>query len=281
MASVKQARRSGHSRHSIVRRIVLAALSLVLVAIFYFSGRTLPAPQQAAVQMPVYGYQIVDAYPHDRSAFTQGLVYRDGFLYESTGLTGRSSLRKVRLETGEVLEQHALASEYFGEGITDWGKTLLQLTWQSKVGFVYDLQTLGVTRTFGYEGEGWGLTHDTSTLILSDGTPRLRFLDPLTFEQIGSYTVRDGGTPVRGLNELEYVRGEIFANIWQTDRVARIAPSTGQVIGWIDLSGLLTENDKATPVDVLNGIAYDAQADRLFVTGKLWPRLFEIKLVRK
>lgn len=281
MASAKQARRSGHSRHSIVRRIILAVLSLVLVAIFYFSGRTLPAPQQTAAQTPVYGYQIVDAYPHDRSAFTQGLVYRDGFLYESTGLTGRSSLRKVRLETGEVLEHHALASEYFGEGITDWGKTLLQLTWQSKIGFVYDLQTFGVTRTFGYEGEGWGLTHDTSTLILSDGTPRLRFLDPLTFEQIGSYTVRDGGTPVRDLNELEYVRGEIFANIWQTDRVARIAPSTGQVIGWIDLSGLLTENDKATPVDVLNGIAYDAQADRLFVTGKLWPRLFEIKLVRK
>ena len=281
MAKAKQVRRSQHSRDSIPGKITFAALSFVLVAIFYFSGRTLPTPQQAAARMPVFGYQVVRVYPHDRNAFTQGLIYRDGFLYESTGLNGRSTIRKVRLETGQVLEHHALAGQYFGEGITDWEKDLLQLTWQSQVGFVYDLQTFGVTRTFTYEGEGWGLTHDTSALILSDGTPRLRFFDPLTFEPIGSYTVRDGGTPVANLNELEYVRGEIFANIWQTDRVVRIAPSTGQVIGWIDLSGLLTESDKAVPVDVLNGIAYDAQADRLFVTGKLWPKLFEIKLVQR
>jgi glutaminyl-peptide cyclotransferase len=260
---------------------MFALLSLVLVAIFYLGNRGLPTQQRANAQAPVYGYQVVHTYPHDRNAFTQGLIYRDGFLYEGTGLRGRSTLRKVRLETGEVIEQRALANQYFGEGITDWGRTLLQLTWQSQMGFVYDLETFGVTRTFSYEGEGWGLTHDVTTLILSDGTPRLRFFDASTFEQIGSYTVRDGGVPVANLNELEYVRGEIYANVWQTDRVVRIALSTGQVVGWVDLSGLLTESDKTAPVDVLNGIAYDAQTDRLFVTGKLWPKLFEIKLVRR
>jgi len=256
-------------------------LSLVLVAIFYYSGRELPTPRQAAAQIPVYGYHIVHVFPHDRNAFTQGLVYHDGFLYEGTGLNARSTIRKVRLDTGEVLQQYAIAPQYFGEGVTDWGQSLLQLTWQSKIGFVYDRATFGITRTFSYEGEGWGLTHDTSTLILSDGTPRLRFLDPSTFEEIGSYTVRDGGTPVANLNELEYVRGEIYANVWQTDRVVRIAPSTGQVTGWIDLAGLLTDSDRTVPVDVLNGIAYDAAGDRLFVTGKLWPKVFEITLVRR
>jgi glutamine cyclotransferase len=281
MSRGQQARKIPHARHSIARRAVFAVLSFVLVAIFYLGNRQLPTQQRAAAQVPVYGYQVVHTYPHDRNAFTQGLLYRDGFLYEGTGLNGRSTLRKVRLETGEVLEQQALANQYFGEGITDWGRTLLQLTWQSQIGFVFDLGTFNVTRTFSYEGEGWGLTHDVSTLILSDGTSRLRFFDPSTFEQIGSYTVRDGSTPVAHLNELEYVRGEIYANVWQTDRVVRIALSTGQVIGWIDLAGLLTESDKTAPIDVLNGIAYDAQTDRLFVTGKLWPKLFEITLVRR
>jgi glutamine cyclotransferase len=281
MSRRQQARTIPHARHSIARRAMFALLSFVLVAIFYVGNRGLPTQQRAAAQVPVYGYQVVHTYPHDRNAFTQGLIYRDGFLYEGTGLNGRSTLRKVRLETGEVIEQRALANQYFGEGITVWGRTLLQLTWRSQMGFVYDLETFSVTRTFGYEGEGWGLTHDVSTLILSDGTPRLRFFDPSTFEQIGSYTVRDGSAPVTNLNELEYVRGEIYANVWQTDRVVRIALSTGQVVGWVDLSGLLTESDKTAPIDVLNGIAYDAQTDRLFVTGKLWPKLFEIKLVRR
>lgn len=281
MSRGQQARKIPHARHSIARRAVFAALSFVLVAIFYLGNRELPTQPRAVAQVPAYGYQVVHTYPHDRNAFTQGLIYRDGFLYEGTGLNGRSTLRKVRLETGEVLEQRALANRYFGEGITDWGRTLLQLTWQSQIGFVYDLGTFSVTRTFSYEGQGWGLTHDVSTLILSDGTSQLRFFDPSTFEQIGSYTVRDGSTPVANLNELEYVRGEIYANVWQTDRVVRIALSTGQVIGWVDLTGLLTESDKTAPFDVLNGIAYDAQADRLFVTGKLWPKLFEITLVRR
>jgi glutaminyl-peptide cyclotransferase len=250
------------------------------MGLFYYGNRVAPA-RQAAAQIPVYGYEIVHTYPHDRQAFTQGLVYRDGFLYEGTGLNGRSGLRKVRLETGEVLEQHPLAGRYFGEGITDWGEDLLQLTWQSGIGFVYDRQSFTQKRTFEYDGEGWGLTHDMSTLMLSDGTAQLRFLDPVSFEVIGQYTVRDGGTPVANLNELEYVRGEIFANIWQTDRVVKILPSTGQVTGWIDLSGLLNARDRETPVDVLNGIAYDSQHDRLFVTGKLWPKLFEIRLVQR
>ena len=260
--------------------MLFALLSVVLMSLFYFTNRAVPT-QPAAAQIPVYGYQVVQTYPHDAQAFTQGLVYRDGFLYEGTGLNGRSTLRKVRLETGEVLEQHVLAGQYFGEGITDWGDRLLQLTWQSKIGFVYDLQTFALIRTFAYEGEGWGLTHDTSTLILSDGTSQLRFFDPVSFELVGTYTVRDGGAPVANLNELEYVRGEIYANIWQTDRVVKILASTGQVTGWIDLSGLLPEGDRGAPVDVLNGIAYDAQHDRLFVTGKLWPKLFEIKLVQR
>lgn len=281
MPRSRQARRAQQARHPLARRLIFAALSLILAAIFYYGGPERPTPQRAAAQIPVYGYHIVRVFPHDRNAFTQGLMYRDGFLYEGTGLNGRSTIRKVRLETGEVLEQHAVAAQYFGEGITDWGNGLLQLTWQSNIGFVYDLATFGVTRTFNYEGEGWGLTHDTSTLILSDGTSQLRYLDPSTFEEIGRYTVRDGATPVANLNELEYVRGEIYANVWQTDRVARIARSTGQVIGWIDLAGLLTDGDKTVPVDVLNGIAYDAAGDRLFVTGKLWPKVFEITLVRR
>jgi len=258
----------------------MALLSVALAAAVYFIGGGAPTGQPPA-QVMVYGYQILQTYPHDREAFTQGLIYREGFLYEGTGLNGRSTLRKIRLETGEVVNQLALGQQYFGEGITDWGQRLLQLTWKSNVGFVYDLSTFSVMRTFVYQGDGWGLTHDASTLILSDGTSRLRFLEPATFEEIGSLEVRDGGTPVANLNELEYVRGQIYANVWGTDRVVMISPSTGQVTGWIDLTGLLSESDKTEPVDVLNGIAYDAQQDRLFVTGKLWPKLFEIKLVRR
>jgi glutamine cyclotransferase len=230
----------------------------------------------------VFGYQVVNVYPHDPMAFTQGLVFRDGFLYESTGLNGRSTLRKVRLETGEVIEQVMLGAQFFGEGLTDWHDQLVQLTWKSNLGFVYDIGTLQATRTFPIKGDGWGLTHDSTSLILSDGTSRLRFIDPVTFEEIGSYTVRDGGSPVANLNELEYIRGEIYANVWQTDRVVVIAPTTGQVTGWVDFNGLLADADRPASVDaILNGIAYDELGDRLFVTGKLWPKLFEVKLVRR
>ena len=229
---------------------------------------------------PTYGYQVVRSYPHDRGAFTQGLIVRDGVFYEGTGLNGRSSIRRVKLETGEVLQMKALSQEYFGEGITEWNGQIVQLTWQSEVGFVYDMKTFAPVKRWTYSGEGWGLTHDDKRLIMSDGSSQLRFLDPATFKETGRITVRDANGPVERLNELEYVKGEIFANVWQTDRIARISPKDGRVTGWIDLSGLLSPAERGG-VDVLNGIAYDAAGDRLFVTGKLWPRVFEIRLVKR
>jgi glutaminyl-peptide cyclotransferase len=240
------------------------------------------APQRrSGSATPVAGYQVVRVYPHDRQAFTQGLVFLDGHLYEGTGLNGQSTIRKVRLENGEVLQVKKIDSQYFGEGIAVVGKSLVQLTWQSEVGFVYDRETFERTRTFTYKGEGWGLAYDGKRLIMSDGTPTLRFLDPATLKETGRVVVKDGGVPVEDLNELEVVKGEIFANIWNVERIARIAPATGQVTGWIDMRGLLDPRDAAQGVDVLNGIAYDAATDRLFVTGKLWPKLFEIKIVPK
>lgn len=229
---------------------------------------------------PAYGYQVVRSFPHDRAAFTQGLIFRNGFLYEGTGLFGRSGIRKVKLETGEVLQSKPLGAQYFGEGITDWNGALIQITWQSEVGFVYDMNTFDQTKTFSYKGEGWGITHDDTRLIMSDGQPEgaLRFLDPVTLKETGRIIVRDARGPVEHLNELEYVKGEIYANIWQADRIARISPKDGRVTGWIDLSGLLSPAERAS-TDVMNGIAYDAAGDRLFVTGKLWPRVFEIRLV--
>ncbi|HSH78274.1 MAG TPA: glutaminyl-peptide cyclotransferase, partial [Herpetosiphonaceae bacterium] len=224
-------------------------------------------------------YQVINAYPHDPAAWTQGLVYADGQLYEGTGRNGESTLRRVDLETGNVVQRYALPDEYFGEGITIVGERVIQLTWQSRVGFVYDRDSFALLDTFSYPGEGWGLTHDGQQLIMSDGTATLRFLDPESFAEVGRIEVTDHGQAVHHLNELEYVGGEIYANVWQTDRIARIAPATGNVVGWIDLSGLLQAEDRRAPVDVLNGIAYDERQDRLFVTGKLWPRLFEIKLL--
>jgi glutaminyl-peptide cyclotransferase len=228
---------------------------------------------------PMYGYTVVRTYPHDATAFTQGLQYLEGVLYEGTGLNGRSSIRKVKFETGEVLQQRATRPEHFGEGITIWQSDLIQLTWQSGLAFVYDRTTFQPRRTFTYVGEGWGLTHDDVGLIMSDGTDALRFLDPTTFKERRRLKVTAGGVPVPRLNELEFVKGEILANIWQTDYVARIDPKTGRMAGWIDLRGLLTIRERAA-TDVLNGIAYDEAGDRLFVTGKLWPKLFEIKLQR-
>lgn len=226
-----------------------------------------------------YGYTVVQpSYRHDPQAFTQGLIYRNGVFYEGTGLNGRSSIRKVKVETGEVLKIHALPADLFGEGITELHGRLHQLTYQSGVGFIYDLASFEQLRTFHYTGEGWGLTHDGARLIMSDGSPQLRFLDPETLKETGRITVRDPSGPVENLNELEYVKGEIFANVWQTDRIARISPKDGRVTGWIDLSGLLPAPNRS-PEAVLNGIAYDAAGDRLFVTGKLWPRVFQIKLV--
>ncbi len=266
-------------------RLAFGALVLMGTIGFLPPQRAAAARRAAASQkaVPTYGYQVVRSFPHDHEAFTQGLIFRNGFLYESTGLNGRSGIRKVKLETGEVLQNKPLGAQYFGEGITDWNGALVQITWQSEIGFVYDIDTFEQTKTFSYKGEGWGITHDGTRLIMSDGQPEgaLRFFDPVTLKETGRIIVRDARGPVEHLNELEYVKGEIYANIWQTDRIARISPKDGRVTGWIDLSGLLSAAERGTPNAVLNGIAYDAAGDRLFVTGKLWPRVFEIKLVKR
>ena len=228
-----------------------------------------------------YGYQVVHVYPHDRSAFTQGLEFRAGFLYEGTGLNGHSALRKVKLETGEVVQQINLSPEYFGEGITVINQQIIELTWRTETGFVYDQNSFRRLRSFSYPGEGWGLANDGAQIYMSDGTPQIRVWDPMKLQEKKRITVRDGGAPVTYLNELEWVHGEIYANVWQTERIVRISPTDGRVLGWVDLSGILTAADRTEHVDVLNGIAYDVLGDRLFVTGKLWPKLFEIKIVPK
>ena len=238
------------------------------------------APQSAPGSIPMYTYQVVSVYPHDPTAFTQGLQYVDGFLYEGTGQNGHSSIRQVKLETGEVLQKRDVPPEHFGEGITIWKNDLIELTWQTHVAFVYDRVSFEPKKRFSYPGEGWGLTHDGANLIMSDGTHELRVLDPVTFTEKRRIVVTADGAPLRNLNELEYVKGEIFANIWQTDTIARIAPDTGKVTGYVDLRGLLTAAERSR-TDVLNGIAYDAARDRLFVTGKWWPKVFEIKIVKR
>lgn len=278
--------RSAGSTHSTRRRrrsvVLITGVALVAALAFAWiqSRPTTEATSASASRpapAPVSGYTVVATYPHDPEAFTQGLLYRDGLLYESTGLNGQSSLREVRLETGQVLRQRDVEPQYFAEGLARWNNRLIQLTWQSHTGFVYDLGTFDPIRSFSYPGEGWGLTSGGGQLIMSDGTPAIRFLDPETFTEIRRITVTDAGRPIANLNELELVRGEIYANVWQSDRIVRIDPDSGRVLGWIDLSGLLPAADRVQPIDVLNGIAYDEAGDRLFVTGKLWPKLFEIK----
>jgi glutamine cyclotransferase len=223
----------------------------------------------------------VQTFPHDPNAFTQGLAYDGGFLYEGTGLQGRSSLRKVHLEIGNVVKRIHLAPEFFGEGITLFKNEIVQLTWQSHVGFVYDVSDFHLLRRFSYLGEGWGLATNGREIFMSDGTSRIRVLDAGTLAEKRRFMVHDGDTPINQLNELEYVEGEIFANVWQTDRIARISPQTGKVVGWIDLAGLLSPIYRLEPGAVLNGIAYDASRKRLFVSGKLWPNIFEIRLIPK
>ena len=231
--------------------------------------------------VPIYSYDVIAARPHDRSAFTEGLVFLDGTLLESTGLNGQSTLRKVDLESGRVLKQVKLARQYFAEGLAVLGGKIFQLTWKHGRGFVYDLESFHWEKEFPYEGEGWGLTTDGQWLILCDGTPQIRFLDPMTFDVKRTITVLNHGQPIKNLNELEYVKGEIFANIWHTDYVVRIDPVTGKVLGLINFAGLLAPQDRDAKTDVLNGIAYDAAGDRLFITGKRWPKLFEVRLKLK
>ncbi len=250
----------------------LIIISVVVLVLFSLDSKSLDTSR-------TYTYRIINSYPHDRQAFTQGLVYEDGFLYEGTGRNGYSELRKVELQTGKVLQKHELSEEFFGEGITVYGDKIIQLTYLSNVGFVYEKETFELLREFNYPTAGWGITNDGKHLIMSDGTQKLYFLDTETFRQLRHIEVYDRGVSVWGLNELEYIEGQIFANVWPTERIARISPKTGHVLGWIDLRGLLTEQDYVMGVDVLNGIAYDNENGRLFVTGKLWPKLFEIKLI--
>jgi glutamine cyclotransferase len=230
------------------------------------------------ISVPTYDYEIVNIYPHDSEAFTQGLVFEDGFIYEGTGLYGESSIRKVELHSGNVVQARDLPEQYFGEGIALVNDSLIQLTWKSNTGFIYDKSTFVLTGSFAYPTEGWGLTYDGERLIMSDGTSTLRFLDPETFTIADAIDVHDNDKPVDKLNELEYIDGWIYANVWLTDKIAIINPQNGQVTGWLDLSGLADSQESSATIDVANGIAYDAQEDRLFVTGKLWPWLFEIEL---
>jgi glutaminyl-peptide cyclotransferase len=226
------------------------------------------------------GYQIVHIYPHDSKVFTQGLIYVDGHLYESGGLNGESSIRMVDLFTGQVLQRYNLPAEYFGEGLTDWGSNLIQLTWKAHKAFVYDRFSFSLLRTLQYDGEGWGLTHDSTQLIMSDGTSYLRFLDPKSLRETKRIRVTDeSGHPIENLNELEYVDGEVYANVWHSDEIVCISPGTGKVLGRIDLTGIVDRRELQNPEAVLNGIAYDAMGHRLLVTGKLWPKLFEIRVV--
>ncbi|MDQ2844430.1 MAG: glutaminyl-peptide cyclotransferase [Acidobacteriota bacterium] len=231
--------------------------------------------------LPQYGFRVLHVYPHDSQAFTQGLEFRGGFLYEGTGLEGRSTLRREELQTGRVLQEIELPRQFFGEGITVIGERIVQVTWKAQAGFVYQQSSFRLLKTFSYGGEGWGLANDGKTIYMSDGTPQIRCLNAGTLQEERRFTVHEGAQELKELNELEWVNGELFANVWQTDRIVRISPRDGKVLGWIDLTGLLPAADRSQGADVLNGIAYDARGDRLFATGKLWPKLFEIELVRE
>jgi glutaminyl-peptide cyclotransferase len=264
------------------RLLLVLVLSLLSFRCNSGSSANLPAnttPANAVVHK--YGYQIVNMWPHDANAFTQGLIFVEGKLYESTGQEGHSSLRQVDLQTGNVVKKVDVPEPYFAEGITLLNGKIYQLTWQHQVGFIYDPQKFEPIGRFNYEGEGWGITNDGHSLIMSDGSNRLRFLDPDSFRVTKTIAVFDGKTPVNQLNELEYVNGEIYANIWHDQRIVTIDPQNGHVTGWIDLSGLLQPGDVRDEEGVLNGIAFDQAGNRLFVTGKLWPRLFEVKLKRQ
>jgi glutamine cyclotransferase len=271
-------------------RLKAYILTFCLLLIFITSMACLNSPSfdsnlspQSSISSPApvsYTYKIVRTYPHDREAYTEGLAYSDGILYEGSGLNGKSSIRKVELQTGKVLQIHNVPAGFFGEGVTIYKDRLIELTWKSHTGFVYNKDNFELLQNFSYTTEGWGITHDGRRLIMSDGTSTLYFLDPDTFQTIGSIEVRDGKTPVRNINELEYIDGRIYANIWVTDKIAIIDPDNGLVTGWIDLSGILRGYNSTPPENTLNGIAYDSSNNRLFVTGKFWPYLFEIKTER-
>jgi glutamine cyclotransferase len=230
---------------------------------------------------PVFGVRVVGEFPHDPRAFTQGLVFYQGVLYEGTGLYGESSVRQVELETGRIIKNRRLPAHFFGEGITLWKDQLIQLTWKNGLGLVYQRNSFKLLKSFSYPGEGWGITHNGKELIISDGSETLRFWDPSHYREVRRLKVHDRGSPVRHLNELEYIQGEIWANVFQTDRIVRISPESGEVRSWLDLKGLLSREGQNAEADVLNGIAYDVEKNRIFVTGKNWPKLFEIEVGRE
>jgi len=254
-------------------------LILLLFSSAFFFGQVSAQEKPELGEIVHYSYRVLNVYPHDPSAFTQGLVYEDGVLYEGTGQYGESSLRRVDLQSGTVVEKIELPVEYFAEGITIFRDKIIQLTWRSFTGFVYDKSNLFSFESFTYDSEGWGITSDGKKLIVSDGTSTLRFLDPGNYIETGKIEVKQGTKEIHSLNELEYINGNIFANVFPTDSIAVIDPQTGNVKGWVDLTGLLSAAERRFPVDVLNGIAYDAVTDHLFVTGKNWPKLFEIKII--
>ena len=252
------------------------------------ANKVISPPNSAADKIPVYTYEIVNTFKHDPKAFTQGLVFHNGFLYESTGQHGESSIRKVEIESGRVLQKQDLSEDYFGEGAAILGDRIYQITWRDKKAFVYDLNDFKLLKEFEYQGEGWGLTGDGTNLIMSDGTHVIRVIDPETFRTARTVVVFDeSGEPLMDLNELEYVKGEIWANVWHSERIgkpnhiARIDPSSGKLLGWINLQNISPDDVKRDTENTLNGIAYDAATDRIFVTGKNWRNLFEIKLKAK
>jgi glutaminyl-peptide cyclotransferase len=239
---------------------------------------TLSLLNSTAHAAPTYHYKVVAKYPHSTHSYTEGFFFRDGLFYEGTGLEGHGQVL-IYQPDGKVIQHYDVPPQYFGEGIVDWGNNLLEWTWQTHTGFVLDRTSLRVVSQFHYDGEGWGMTRTDREIITSDGSPILRFRNPDTFDVTHTITVRDGMTPVKNLNELEFIKGEIYANVWHSDRIARISPADGHVIAWIDCTGLLPDSEKVDAESVLNGIAYDAKRDRLFVTGKQWPTIFEIKLI--
>lgn len=234
----------------------------------------------AGAPPPNYSYEVINQYPHDPDAFTQGLVFDKGMFFESTGIRGKSSLRKITPDTGEIIQIIRLPNHLFGEGVTVFNEKVILLTWKAGIGLVFEKGSFKLIKEFKFAFEGWGITHDNRRLIISDGTSIIRFCSPDTLEEVSRIHVHDEKGPVRNLNELEFIKGEIFANIWRTEKIARISPETGRVVGWIDLTGLYSPTGPAKPVDVLNGIAYDSENDRLFLTGKLWPKIFEIRIVK-
>jgi len=286
----KACRFAFESMRRITARRALALLSVAIISVATFvassakwhrggfsaQAQTFSLPRR----VPVYGYQIIHTYPHDPAAFTQGLVYLNGFLYESTGIQGQSTFRKVNLTTGQVLQSKPMDEQYFGEGLAILAGKAYQLTWLDQQGFVYDVQSFGDLSTFTYTGQGWGLTTDGHSLIMSNGSNRLTFLNPNTMTVERTIDVFESGKALTMLNELEYINGEIFANVWMTDRIVRIDPETGVLKSWIDMSGLLTPAERLSADNVLNGIAFDSATGRIFVTGKRWPKLFEIKITQ-